>query len=174
MSELTRSERVAFSRLRALLELLPSELDRQLTATGLTSFEFALLEALNDAELHRLRLTALAAKTNATLPRLSRVVSGLERKGLVTRAPCEEDGRATNAILTSEGATAFATSKPLHDRVVREKVLEGLDDEGLTNLSSLTLSMLMRLDPEHRMAATIEPDSACAADPLPEGTRGAT
>ena len=166
MTELSNDERVAFARLRALLELLPSELDRQLATTGLTSFEFTLLEALNEADLHRLRLTALASKTNATLPRLSRVVTGLEKKGLVTRAACEEDGRATNAILTSAGAAAFADSRPLHDGAVRDMVLDGLDDDGVQSLAALTLSMLNKLDPERRLAVTaVEGEPECAADP---------
>jgi DNA-binding MarR family transcriptional regulator len=170
MAELTQTERVAFARLRALLELLPSELDRQLASTGLTSFEHTLLEALNDAQLHRLRLTALAAKTNATLPRLSRVVTGLERKGLVTRAACEEDGRATNAILTAAGAAAFVASQPLHDGAVRDLVMDGLNDDDVSNLAALTFSMLSRLDPERRLAVTAsdaeaDADAVCAADP---------
>ena len=44
-------------------------------------------------------MTALASRTNATLPRLSRVISRLEDAGLVERTPCPEDRRATNAVL---------------------------------------------------------------------------
>ena len=63
MDELRYDERVAIARLRALLELLPTALDRRLAATGLTSFEFTLLEALHEAEAGRLRLSALAWKS---------------------------------------------------------------------------------------------------------------
>jgi len=41
-----------------------------------------------------LRMTALASLTNATLARLSHVVSRLEKKGFVRREPCGEDRRA--------------------------------------------------------------------------------
>ena len=43
---------------------------------------------LSEAPERTLRMTALAARTNATLPRLSRVISGLEQSGLVVREPC--------------------------------------------------------------------------------------
>ncbi len=176
MDELRYDERVAIARLHALLELLPTALDRELATTGLTSFEFTLLEALHEAEAGRLRLTALASRTNATLPRLSRVVTGLERKGLVARAACEEDGRATNALLTLAGAKAYADSHPLYNRAVRDMILNGLGDDGVNRLAELTYSILSKLDPERRLAVSTNGASAasaasaaaaCAADPVP-------
>lgn len=168
MDELTQDERVAFARLRALLELLPSELDRRMAPTGLNSFEFALLESLNEAELNRLRLSALASRTNATLARLSRVVTGLEKKGLVNRVPCEEDGRAMNAVLTSAGARAYADARGRYEGAIRQTVLDGLDADGVTRLASTALTILTSLDPERRMAVTSAGDAACAADPSPD------
>jgi DNA-binding MarR family transcriptional regulator len=161
MSALGSSERVAIARLRAMLELLPAELDRQLADTGLTAFEFVLLEALHDADHQRLRLTALASQTNATLPRLSRVVTGLEAKGLVMRVPCEDDGRATNAVLTEAGDTLYAQGRPLYDDAVRSTVLSGLDGEGVDRLAELSYSILTQLDPQRRLAVTAD----CPADP---------
>lgn len=170
MEELHYDERVAIGRLRALLELLPTALDRELAATGLTSFEFTLLEALHEADQGRLRLTALASRTNATLARLSRVVTGLERKRLVIRAACEEDGRATNAVLTEAGANAYRHSRPLYEHAVRRLILDGLDGDGVARLAELSHSILSRLDPERRLAVTAgEADAACAADPSPDG-----
>lgn len=175
MEELHYDERVAVGRLRALLELLPTALDRELAASGLTSFEFTLLEALHEADQGRLRLTALASRTNATLPRLSRVVTGLERKGLVRRAACEEDGRATNAVLTEAGTNAYEDSRPLYEHAVRRMILDGLGDDGVARLAELSYSILCTLDPERRLAVTtddVTTDDAvapCGADPAPAG-----
>ncbi len=167
MTELRQHERVAVARLHALLELLPAALDRQLAATGLTSFEFTLLEALHETELGRLRLSALASRTNATLPRLSRVVTGLERKGLVVRMACEEDARATNAVLTAAGERAYAGSRPAHDDAVRRLVLDGLDSEDVDRLAALSYAILTKLDPERRLAVTADDSQVpCAADPV--------
>jgi DNA-binding MarR family transcriptional regulator len=182
MDGLQHEERVAVARLRALLELLPTALDRQLTATGVTSFEYTLLEALHEADLHRLRLTALASRTNATLPRLSRVVTGLERKGLVVRAACEEDGRATNAVLTDAGELVYRQALPLYEGAVRDMILDGLGGEGVERLADISYTILDKLDPDRRLAVSIpevgssmsddDPSDAvlvdageCAADP---------
>ena len=173
MTVLSRDERVAMARLRALLELLPTALDRQIAGTGLTSFEYSLLEAIHDADGGRLRLTALASRTNATLPRLSRVVTGLERKGLVQRVACEEDARATNAVLTDQGSRAYRDGLPVYERAIRSTVLDGLGAADLQALADLSFTILSRLDPDRRLAITSDvPDpvapsasDACPADP---------
>jgi DNA-binding MarR family transcriptional regulator len=163
MTTLSRPERVAVSRLQALLELLPTALDRRLTTAGLTAFEYTLLEALAESDDRRMRLSALASKTNATLPRLSRVVSSLERKGYVQRMPCPADSRATNAVLTRAGERAYELSRGLHADAVRRLVLDALDDDDLDDLSRITLAVLTKLDPEGRL--TVTADGTCPADP---------
>lgn len=161
--QLQYEERVAVARLHALLELLPTALDKQMHRAGLTSFEFTLLEALAESGEGVLRLSALASRTNATLPRLSRVVTGLERKGLVRRAPCAEDARATNAVLTDEGRRVHAAAVPLYAQAVSTMVLDGLDDGDVGELARLALAVLTRLDPDRRLAVTAADD--CPADP---------
>ncbi|QIM17684.1 MarR family transcriptional regulator [Leucobacter coleopterorum] len=168
MSELSHGERVAIARLRALIELLPTILDRHLAGSGIHSFEYTLLEALHEADAGRLQLSALAARTNASLPRLSRVVSGLERKGLVVRTTCPNDGRATNASLTSDGERVYLDSTPLYDQALRSLIFDELGSEGTSTLAEITYMILTKLDPGHRFSATDdESDSStdCAADP---------
>lgn len=173
-STLRHEERIALARLHALLELLPTALDKELSTEGLTSFEFTLLEALSEAEEQRLRLSALASRTNATLPRLSRVVTGLERKGLVRKAPCPEDGRATNAQLTEEGLQAYRSSRPRYDAAVRRMILDGLDERGVTQLTELTYAILSKLDPDApgriiggAVGGEATEEKSCGADPAP-------
>lgn len=169
-STLRHEERVALARLHALLELLPTALDKELSPEGLTSFEFTLLEALSEAEARRLRLSALASRTNATLPRLSRVVTGLERKGLVRKMPCPEDGRATNAQLTEEGLRTYRSSRPRYDSAVRRMILDGLDERGVAQLTELTYAILAKLDPDapnRIVGAEAGRERSCSADPAP-------
>ena len=165
MTSLSQPERVAVARLQALLELLPTALDRQLVSAGVTAFEYTLLEVLAESEFKRLRLSALAARTNASLARLSRVVTSLERKGFVERMPCPADSRATNAVLTAAGEQTYAHSRGLHDDAVRSLVLDALDAADLEDLSRVTLAVLAKLDPEARL--TVTADRVCAADPPP-------
>lgn len=166
--QLRYDERVAVARLHALLELLPTALDKRMQQAGLTSFEFTLLEALAETDDGRLRLSALASRTNATLARLSRVVTGLERKDLVRREPCADDARATNAVLTAEGRRVHEAGVPLYAAAVSSMILDGLDESGVDDLARLSYAILTRLDPDRRLAVTAgEPGSDCPADPAP-------
>lgn len=169
---LSYPERVAVARLHAMLELLPTALDKRLGAVGITAFEHTLLDVLEQSDAHRMRMSELARKTNATLPRLSRVASSLERRGLIERAPCPEDGRATNAVLTPLGVHVHEQSQALYASAVRELVLEGLGrlpGDGVAQLTDLTYAVLTSLDTEHPRGAQLAGDPApeCAADPAP-------
>lgn len=148
MDGLGRAEQTAVERVNALLELLPPALDRHLAPTGLTLFEITLLGRLHASAQRRLRLTVLAARTSATLPRLSRVVTRLERRGLVVRRPCEEDARATNALLTDAGAAAYERAQLTYHAVVRDLILGGLSAQDVERLGMLAHTLVSRLEPQ--------------------------
>src|SRR5512144_2793167 len=132
---LDEAERDAWLRLVAVVELLPGVLDAQLRAeAGLTHFEYFVLAMLSEAPERTLRMTALAQRTNATLPRLSHVVRRLEDRGLVDRFPCPEDGRVTNARLTEAGWDAVVAAAPGHVATVREYVLDLLAPQQIDQL----------------------------------------
>jgi DNA-binding MarR family transcriptional regulator len=151
---LARDELAAWVRLAAVLELLPGTLDSQLRRDAdLTNFEYYVLAMLSEAPGRTLRMSALAAQTNATLPRLSHVVRRLEDRRLVVRFPCPEDGRATNARLTAEGWRKVQKSAPGHVSNVREHVIDALTSEQIGQLTAITDALLRRLDPTGTMIA---------------------
>lgn len=151
---LTRDELAAWVRLVAVVELLPAVLDSQLRRdSDLTHFEYYVLVALSESPQATLRMTGLAALTNATLPRLSHVVRRLEDRGLVDRFPCPEDGRATNARLTAEGWCALREAAPGHVALVRERVIDALTPEQIAQLTAIADALLQRLNPSSTMAA---------------------
>jgi DNA-binding MarR family transcriptional regulator len=146
---LTEEERVAWVRLAAVLELLPGVLDTQLRRDAdLTHFEYFVLAMLSEAPSRTLRMTALAARTNATLPRLSHVVRRLEDRGFVRRLPCPEDGRATNAQLTDAGWAKVVESAPGHVAHVRAQVVDALSGEQVKQLADIAEAILGRIDPD--------------------------
>ena len=150
-------ERVAWLRLVAVLELLSAALDAQLTRDeDLTLFEYLCLAMLSETPDRTLRMTALAGRTNATLPRLSRVISGLERAGLVVRQPCPGDRRATNAVLTPAGWDKIVQAAPGHVATVRELVVDAVTPTQLAQLARICERLLIRLDPDGRMLAALE------------------
>lgn len=161
---LDESERAAWLRLAAVLELLPAALDSQLRSqAGLTHFEYFVLAMLSEAPERTLRMTALAQLTNATLPRLSHVARRLEERGLVERFPCPEDGRATNARLTGAGWDAVVAAAPGHVSTVRHHVVDALTPEQLDQLRDITGELLTRLDPQGRMTALYDPEPVSRA-----------
>jgi DNA-binding MarR family transcriptional regulator len=155
---LSEEERAAWLRLVAVVELLPGALDAQLRAdSGLTHFEYLVLAMLSAAPERTLRMTRLAQRTNATLPRLSHVVRRLEDRGLVDRVACPEDGRATNARLTNTGRKALVAAAPGHVGAVRRHVLDPLTREQVEQLRDIADALLAGLDPEGRMTSLYNP-----------------
>jgi len=146
---LDENERSAWLSLMAVVELLPGVLDTQLRAdAALSHFEYLVLAMLSEAPRRTLRMTALAARTNATLPRLSHVVARLEQRGLVQRRACPEDRRATNASLTEAGWNKVVDTAPGHVAAVRHHVIDALSPAQVGQLRDIGAAILDRVDPE--------------------------
>ena len=145
---LDESQRATWVRLAAVVELLPGALDTQLRRDAdLTHYEYWVVSMLSEAPERTLRMSTLAQRTNATLPRLSHVVSRLESRGLVERFPCPHDGRATNARLTDAGWSTVVATAPGHVEAVRQYVIDALTPEQVEQLSTIAEAILARLDP---------------------------
>src|SRR5437764_5241924 len=141
-------ESAAWLRLVRMLELVPPSLDAQLQRdANLTHFEFMVLSLLRFAPEHTLQAKDLAASTNATLPRLSHVVSRLEQRGLVERTPCPTDRRATNVRLTDGGRRAVIRATSGHIEHVRRLVIDRLDRDELAALAAIGTKIAEALDP---------------------------
>ena len=149
---LDEDELTAWVRLVGVVELLPGVLDSQLRRDAeLSHFEYFVLAMLSESPQHTLRMTALAARTNATLPRLSHVVRRLEDRGLVKRSTCPDDARATNARLTEAGWRKLRDTAPGHVATVRQHVIDALSPEQVEQLSGIAGAILDRLDPDGRL-----------------------
>ncbi len=101
-------------------------------------------------------MTGLATMTNATLPRLSHVVSRLEDRGFVERRPCPEDRRATNARLTDAGWEKVVDVAPAHVGHVREQVIDALSHDQLAQLGEICDAMLARIPAAQEMLVARE------------------
>ncbi|MBF4563822.1 MarR family winged helix-turn-helix transcriptional regulator [Plantibacter sp. VKM Ac-2876] len=149
---LSADEQRSWVRFAAVLELLPAALDLQLTRDEhLTHFDYFTLAMLSETPDRTLRTSALAARTNATLPRLSRVLTRLEEAGFVARTPCPEDRRATNVTLTDAGWDKVVQAAPGHVEHVRSLVLDALTPAQIEQLGEISAALLTKLDPDGRM-----------------------
>ncbi|NUJ88613.1 MarR family transcriptional regulator [Plantibacter sp. MCCC 1A11337] len=152
---LSDDEQRSWVRFAAVLELLPAALDLQLTRDQhLTHFDYFTLAMLSETPGRTLRTSALAARTNATLPRLSRVLTRLEEAGFVARTPCPEDRRATNVTLTDTGWDKVVQAAPGHVEHVRSLVLDALTPAQIEQLGEISAALLTKLDPDGRMFAS--------------------
>lgn len=152
---LTAEQLTAWKKLIAVVELLPGALESQLRRDAdLSHFEYFAMAMLSEAPERTLRMTALASLTNSTLARLSHVVSRLEGRGLVRRQPCGEDGRATNAVLTSKGWAKVVDTAPGHVATVRQNVIDPLTATDVAHLDRIMGRILGALDPANAMRLT--------------------
>ncbi|MGW0707940.1 MarR family winged helix-turn-helix transcriptional regulator [Streptomyces sp. NPDC002643] len=146
---LTREQLVAWVRLAAVLELLPTALDGQMRRDAqLTHFDYYVLALLSEAPERTMRMAKLAHSTTATLARLSHVVQRLEGRGLLERVPCPGDRRATDARLTEAGLRKVQEAAPGHVTFVRDHVIDALTPDQVTQLADITQAILQRLDPD--------------------------
>lgn len=149
---LTKDQLTAWLKLQALVELLPGVLETQLRRdSDLTHYEYLVLAMLSEAPDRTLRMSDLARRTNATLPRLSHVVKRLEGRGLVERSASSEDGRATNTRLTERGWRTLEAAAPGHVRQVRSAVIDALSPEQVDQLDQIADAILQRIDPDRRV-----------------------
>jgi DNA-binding MarR family transcriptional regulator len=126
---------------------LPGELERLLHRdSDMTHFEYWVLAMLSEAPDRRLRLSELAQLANASLSRLSHVVTRLEQRGWVVRRPCPEDRRATYGVLTDLGWEKIVAAAPGHVEAVRSLVLDPLDRDDIRDLGRICAAILERID----------------------------
>jgi DNA-binding MarR family transcriptional regulator len=148
---LDSEERSAWLSLVSLLIKLPAALDAQLQRdAGFSHFEYNVLAGLSEAPGGSLRMSVLAAFADGSLPRLSQVITRLERRGLVSRTPDPDDGRYTLAVLTMAGRDALITAAPGHVETVRNLVFDPLSKAKTRQLRDICQRILAAIDPGDR------------------------
>jgi DNA-binding MarR family transcriptional regulator len=124
---------------KALISTLDAELERD---HGLSLSSYEVLMYLGDAEGHKLRMGELADRLLLSRSGISRLVGRLERRGLVRRSRCSDDGRGFFAQLTPEGARKLAEMRPDHLDGVRRHFLSRLDRQELESLGEIWRRLL--------------------------------
>jgi DNA-binding MarR family transcriptional regulator len=130
-----------------LMTRLPWSIDQQLQRDArLAMVEYQVLAMLSGSSNRTMRMSSLAEVTNASLSRLSRVITRLEGRGFVRREPDPMDGRFTNAILTEEGFQTLSKAAPGHVSLVRSLVVDVLSPEQLRRLGRDADRVMARID----------------------------
>jgi DNA-binding MarR family transcriptional regulator len=113
---------------------------------GLSFLEYHALARLSENPGNTMRMSELADVANASLSRLSHLITRLERRQLVRREPDPDDGRYTSAILTPAGLRLLAASAPAHVAKVRELVIDALTQAQLRQLRTASERILKRIE----------------------------
>jgi DNA-binding MarR family transcriptional regulator len=128
--------------------LLPAALHRELQAdAGLSLPDFDVLVHLTDSPEGRVRVTDLARALSWEKSRASHHLTRMERRGLVAREECRDDGRGAFVVLTPEGRTAIEQAAPGHVQTVRSLVFDQLTEQEVDVLESALSKVLARLNP---------------------------
>jgi DNA-binding MarR family transcriptional regulator len=114
--------------LRTHAALVP-KVERALIPTGLPLTWYDVLLVLNAAPARRLRMTELGEQAVVSRERVSRVVTELERAGLVVREANPDDKRSSFTVITPEGRRRLRASAPVYLKAIGEHFLSRLTDE---------------------------------------------
>jgi DNA-binding MarR family transcriptional regulator len=144
---LTGEEEQAWRAVASMMHEVRSALECQLERDCDLSFiEYHTLARLSEEPTRTLRMSELAAVTNASLSRLSHLVTRLEKWGFVRREPDPTDGRYTNAILTKAGYDKLRGSAPAHVEAVRQLVVDEFSPTELAKLQAFCDRIVARVD----------------------------
>jgi len=145
---LDQDERHAWIALIGMLTRLPGALDAQLQReAGISHFEYQVMVCLSESPDRTLRMSVLATLVQGSLPRLSQVVTRLEKRGWVCRVPDPDDGRYTLAILTDEGLAKVMQTAPGHAGEVRRLVFDPLTKPQVRQLQQISRRIVGAIDP---------------------------
>lgn len=144
---LTTEELESWLSVVRLMTWLPWAIDQQLQRDAkLGMVDYQVLAMLSESAQQTMRLSSLAEVTNASLSRLSRVVTRLEKRGLVRRELDATDGRFTKAVLTDSGLQTLAEAAPRHVAYVRSLVIDALSPEQLRRFGREADRIMARID----------------------------
>ncbi len=144
---LDEDELQAWLKLAGVMLKLAPTLDSQLQRdSDLTHFDYLCLAMLSESDDRTLRMSELATQVNASLSRLSHVISKLEKRGWVARTPSPDSRRVTLVTLTEEGWKVLVAAAPGHVETVRSLVFDGLSPEDVAALDRVAGHIVERIE----------------------------
>jgi DNA-binding MarR family transcriptional regulator len=119
--------------------------DQLLRDAGLSAADYHVLVPLSESPTGVLRARDLGVEIGWDRSRLSHHVSRMEKRGLVLREECSEDGRGSMVRLTPAGRKAIEGAAPEHAETVRRYFFELLSDREIDTLTRVFDRLLEQL-----------------------------
>ena len=144
---LTAEEQRVWRRWLTLNAQLSATLQRELQDdAGLSTQDYEVLVHLTDNAEGRMRVTDLARLMQWERSRVSHHVTRMERRRLVQRVECAEDGRGAFVVITPQGRAAIEQAAPSHVNTVRRLVFDALSPEEVDSFGAIIDKALAQLD----------------------------
>jgi DNA-binding MarR family transcriptional regulator len=144
---LTAEEQRVWRRWMTLNAQLSATLQRELQDdAGLSMQDYEVLVHLTDNSEGRMRVTDLARLMQWERSRVSHHVTRMERRRLVQRVECAEDGRGAFVVITPQGRAAIEQAAPSHVNTVRRLVFDALSPEEVDSFGAIIDKALAQLD----------------------------
>jgi DNA-binding MarR family transcriptional regulator len=135
-TSLDPDELAAYLALKEVGSLLDHAVEQQLReAGGLSGPQFQILARLHDSPRGHLRMTDLADSLVYSRSGLTYQAMQLEKAGLITRTPAEDDERSIIVTLTPAGREVLGRVMPGHIEVVQRLLLTSLSR---TDIAAIT------------------------------------
>ena len=128
-----------------LQEALNNDLEVE---SDLSLNEYEILVRLSEAPERRVRMSVLAEHLVHSRSRLTHTIARMQRQGWVDRAPCPEDGRGVEAVLTDRGYETLVRAAPGHVASVRRHLVDVLTPEQMAALGEIFATVAARLHPQ--------------------------
>ena len=113
---------------------------------GLSIPDYEVLVHLTDSPDGRIRVTDLARLRQWERSRVSHHVTRMERRRLVQRVECVEDGRGAYIAITPQGRAAIEQAAPHHVNTVRRLIFDALTPEEVDAFATIIDKALTHLD----------------------------
>ena len=120
-------------------------LEQQLADDGLSGPDYTVLHPLSEAPGGVLRARELGIEIGWDRSRLSHHLTRMERRGLITREECAEDGRGLMVRLTAAGREAIEAVAPAHAENVQRYFFDLLSSDELDTLAAVFDRLLENL-----------------------------
>ena len=149
---LSPDELLLWQSLGRLVHSLPRALEDDMSRTGVTMTEFAVLLILSQEPDNRMRMAALASAVGLTPSRITRVVDDLAKHGLVRKERHSQDSRGNDAVLTDTGLHAMQKIQPAHLASARRRVVDRIPHSLLPDLAKTLTDLADSLSTQNRDA----------------------
>jgi DNA-binding MarR family transcriptional regulator len=115
-------------------------------ATGLALHEYGALVMLSEAPNRELRMSDLATALALSASRITRLVDEMQSRGLLMKRRSADDARGNIAALTPHGLARLEAAYPAHLLIVRQRVMDYIDQESLDAMTRAIQKVLAAID----------------------------